>query len=185
MSFLAAALPLVAGALFGNAQNKANLQQQENAQNNAQAMSKEAAQAAQAQQLFQWVQMMQRYQQYLRQNPDPAQTWRGIQSPAPIQGTIGGGQIGPSGNPQMPGSQMPQQQMPPMPSFMPPMAPQMPQGQQNLTGMTQPGQARPINPSGLGAAIQPGSTTLGNPITPGGTQGMPLRYLQEFIGRGQ
>lgn len=140
MAFLASlAAPLLGAGLSmigGNMANKQTAAAQQSQQNYAQGVSQQGAQLAQAQQLAAWYQMMQRYQQYMQQNPNPANTWQGIQAPQQIGGQIGGGQIGSSGNPQqgyagqMP-THMPQQNL----SGLLPML-QAPQG---APGMAMPG----------------------------------------------
>ena len=80
-------------------------QAQQSQQNYAQGVSQQGSQLAQAQALYAWVQMMQQAQQYLNQNPNPANTWGGIQAPTQIGGTIGGGQIGQNGSQSTPNAQ--------------------------------------------------------------------------------
>jgi hypothetical protein len=76
----------------------------------AQQTSTSAAQLAQAQQLFAWMNMMNNYQQFIRQNPNPAQSWSQIQRPQQLgPQMLGGGQVGPNGSPmQQPQAQLPQ-----------------------------------------------------------------------------
>lgn len=161
MAWLIPAISAVAGLVGGNVQNKNNIKAQETAQGNAQSMDANAASLGQAQQLYQWVQMMQRYQHQVQNNPNPAQTWNGIQAPGQMQGAIGGGQIGPSGNPQAAPPQA-------MPSFMPPQATQSPP-QQNLIGMQSAQMQQPQ---------QPQQQQMGS-------QGIPLRYLQHLFAGGR
>lgn len=152
-------IPFIDNALgVGPAQEAARQQSQ---QNYAQGVNTQAAQLAQAQQLYQFMQMMQRYQQFVQQNPNPVNTWQGIQAPAQMQGMIGGGQIGASGNPA--GGVMPQQ---------------------NLAAMQQAMQARPPAqqaPVG-GSMMMPGGSFFSPLISaqsPNG--GVPRRYLESML----
>lgn len=144
---------------FGPAQQA---KAQESQQNYAQGVSQQGTQLAQAQALYAWVQMMQQAQQYINQNPNPANTWGGIQAPTQIGGTIGGGQIGQNGSQSTPNAQ-----------------------KRYPEAATVPGQTLPsMTPIQGGSVVQPGfSGETGGQLRVAQPQpsGIPQQYLQMLM----
>lgn len=83
-------------------------QKQQAQQNYSQGVSSDASQLAQQQQQQQLANMFMRYQQYMQQNPNPAQGWKPIQGPQQNTGTVGGGMIPSGGYSGAPPPQQPQ-----------------------------------------------------------------------------
>lgn len=162
MAFLGSLVGAGLGLVTGNIQNKQTAAAQQAQQNYTQGLSKDAGQQANAQELAAWLQMMQRYQQYIQTNPNPAQTWQGIQQPGqlgPQSGQLGGGNIPSSGSVGQPQQQAPQQGMGQMRQL---------QGQQQAPQMPQ----QP--PQSLGQQFNPMQPQSPN-------MGLPLSYLQNYF----
>lgn len=165
-NFIIPAIGAVASIIGSSDQSAANAAAQTNAQNNAASILKSSGQLASSQQLSAYMNMMQQYQQYLNQNPNPAQTWQGIQQPQALAapgGSIGGGQIGSNGSPVGHGGGQGQQMRQVMPQ-------QQQAPAQNLGGMF--GQQAP----------QQGQAMPGGQQTSSPSMGVPLTYLQNYFG---